>query len=427
MTALVVGAAVSGRAATRLLRAKGTDVVVYDADSRADGEAKEVERVVIGAWDPSLLDDIDLVVASPGVPPSAPPLADALARHIPVWSEIELAFRHLDVPIGAVTATNGKTTVTEAAAAMLVASGVRAAAVGNIGDPLSDAVDGGFETLVVEASSFQLHFVDRFRATAAVLLNLSPDHLDWHGTFEAYAAAKRRILERQGPEDVAVFDSDDPGAVAATTGAAAALVPVSGLTVPPGGAGRHGDVIEVDDTSIPIPGLARDDPAFLVDIAAAAVLALHLGASGDGVVAGATGYVPGRHRRELVGRWRGVQWVNDSKATNPHAAVASIRSFGPVVLVCGGRAKGLDVAAIARQPNVRFAVGIGEAGAEMVAAAADGVVAGSIEQAAAEARHAAQPGDTVLLAPGCASFDMFSSYAERGDAFVAAVRALEEG
>jgi UDP-N-acetylmuramoylalanine--D-glutamate ligase len=423
MTVLVLGAAMSGRAAASLLHRLGEEVLVYDDDPSA-GKGIAADEVWTGGWDPSVLERVDLVVTSPGIPPSSPPLRDTVERGLPVWSEIELAARHLDAPMGAVTATNGKTTVTEAAAAMLVASGRRAAAVGNIGEPLCDAVGESWDALVVEASSFQLRFVDRFHARAAVLLNVAPDHLDWHGTFEAYLAAKQRILERQESDDIVIYDADDSGASAAVAGSTASRVPVSGSVLPEGGAGRHGDMLRIGEVAVPVADLARPDDAFVVDLAAAGMLALHLGATPEGVAAAALSYAPGRHRREVVGEWGGVTWVNDSKATNPHAAIAAVRSYPSVVLLCGGLPKGLDAASVAAEPNIRQVIAMGEAGPEMAEAASKGVVVSSMEEAVDAARRVARSGDTVLLAPGCASFDMFRSYADRGDAFVAAVREI---
>jgi len=426
MTALVIGAAVSGRAAVPLLRADGEKVVVYDHDPAA-ATALDADEVHVGEWQASYLDGVDLVVASPGVPEGAPPIAAALAAGIPVWSELELGFRHAGLPVIAVTATNGKTTVTEAAAEMLVASGVRAAAVGNIGDPISGVVGHDLDVLVVEASSFQLRFVDAFHAEAAVLLNVAPDHLDWHGSFERYAAAKRRVLERQTPDDVVVFDADDAGAVAAVEGATARRVPVSGTHRPAGGWGLDGGDLVVGDAVIPITGLPRADAVMLVDLAAAATAAMHLGATPQGVAAAAAAYHPGRHRREVVGTWDGVTWVDDSKATNPHAALAAIRSYDSVVVIAGGRAKGLDVGAIPLEPNVRRVLAIGEAAGDLAATGGPVTVVAGMEEAVAEAARIARPGDTVLLAPACASFDMFRSYAERGDRFAAAVVDLQGG
>lgn len=420
MTVLVVGGAVSGRAAAGLLRSLGEKVVVYASDPLAEAGI-EADHVHTGDWDRAHLDGIELVVTSPGVPPHSPPLADAIAAGLPVWSEIELAYRHLSAPLGAVTGTNGKTTVTEAAGAMLVASGLRSAAVGNIGDPLCGAVGEEWDALVVEASSFQLRFVERFRAEAAVLLNLAPDHLDWHGSFEEYAAAKRRILERQDGHDIIVYDADDDGARRAVEGSAGRAVPVSGTRVPQGGAGRDGDMLRIGDVAVAIGDMGRGDASVLVDLAAAGVIASHLGATPGGIEAVVLSFEPGRHRRERVGEWDGIAWVNDSKATNPHAALAAIRSYASVVLIGGGRSKGLDVSVLGSEPNLRHVIGIGEAGPDLVGAAARGTLAADLEAAVALAAEVARPGDTVLLAPGCASFDMFASYAERGERFVSAV------
>ena len=425
MTTLVIGAAVSGRAASALLRANGEEVVLYDADPSAlDGA--DADRAHGGAWDPALLDGIALVVTSPGVPEHAPPLRDALAAGLPVWSELELGYRHLDAPVAAVTGTNGKTTVTGLAARMLQASGLRAAAIGNIGEPVSAAVGGTWDALVVEASSFQLRFVETFRANAAVLLNVAPDHLDWHTSYSKYAAAKARILERQTPDDVVTYDADDPGASKLVAAATARRVPVSGTRLPRDGWGRDGDRLRLGDVSIPLADLPRRDSVMLVDIAAAAVAAAHLGATPEGILEAARGFVAGPHRRQVVGVWDGVTWIDDSKATNPHAAVAAIRDHDSVVLIAGGRNKGLDVSAIPLEPNLRLVVAVGEAAAELAASGGSVKVAESLEEAVAVADEASVAGDTVLLAPGCASFDMFRSYAERGNEFSALVRSRKE-
>jgi len=426
MRALVIGAAVSGRAALRLLEGDGHEVVVYDADPQAVAGLGAGRRVHGGEWDRSLLAGVDLVVASPGVPPHAPPLADGLAARIPVWGELELASRHLSVPLLAVTATNGKTTITRMAEAMLVASGRRTTAVGNIGVPLSEAVDGEWDVLVVEASSFQLRFTDSFHPAVAVLLNVAPDHLDWHGSFPAYLAAKARIHRNQGPEDLLVFDGDDPGAREAVASARARRRPVSGRRRPAGGSGPAGGCLWLGEAAVNLEGVPGVDPIFLVDAAAAGTAALALGATPSGIEQALREFQPPDHRRRVVGTWDGVTWVDDSKATNPHAVTAAVRSYPSVVLIAGGRNKGLEVASIAGEPNLRHVIGIGEAGPEIAGAARSGMVAASLEEAVAFADELALPGDTVLLAPGCASFDMFRSYAHRGEAFAAAVRLRKE-
>ena len=206
MTALVIGAAVSGRAAARLLRSQGQKVIVYDADPAAI-VGVDADLIFGGVWDPSLLDGVDLVVPSPGVPEHAPPIADALAAGVTVWSELELGYRNVRVPILAVTATNGKTTVTELAAAMLAESGLRAAAVGNIGEPLSGVDDREWDVLVVEASSFQLRFVETFHAAAAVLLNLAPTTST--GTARWLGTPPPQRVRAPNAKDIVVFDVDD--------------------------------------------------------------------------------------------------------------------------------------------------------------------------------------------------------------------------
>ncbi|MEX0826600.1 MAG: UDP-N-acetylmuramoyl-L-alanine--D-glutamate ligase [Acidimicrobiia bacterium] len=422
MTALVIGTAVSGRAAASLLRSLGDKVIVYDADPAAI-EGVDADEVHGGPWKPSLLDGIDLVITSPGVPEHAPPVRDSLASGLPIWSELELGFRHLRCPVVAVTATNGKTTVTELAARMLRSSGLDAAAAGNIGDPLCGAVGHDWDVVVVEASSFQLRFVDTFHADAAVLLNVAPDHLDWHGSFDAYAAAKARILERQTPDDVVIYDADDEGASTLVAGARSQRVPVSGRARPDGGWGPEGGALVIAGLEIPLEQIPRRDPVMLVDVAAAAQAALHVGATPGGVLSAVTEFTSGPHRRQFIGTWNGVAWVDDSKATNPHAALAAIRDHGPVVLIAGGRNKGLDVGGLPLEPNVRQVFAIGEAAAELAATGGPVTIVATLEEAVAAADHASRPGDTVLLAPGCASFDMFRSYADRGERFAAAVLA----
>lgn len=427
MKVLLIGAAVSGRAALRLLEGDGHEVVVYDADPAAVADLSVERRVSGGDWDPALLAGVDLVVASPGVPPHSPPITDALSAGVPLWGELELASRHLAVPLLAVTATNGKTTITQMATAMLAASGRRTAAVGNIGVPLSEAVGGDWDALVVEASSFQLRFTESFHPHVAVLLNVAPDHLDWHGSFEAYLAAKARIHRNQEEQDLLVFDDEDPGARRAVASARSRRWPVSGTRRPPTGSGPEDGLLWLGDVAVDLEGVPSVDPIFLVDAAAAGTAALGVGATAEGIGEALRGFRPPSHRRQLVGTWEGVTWVDDSKATNPHATVAAIRSYPSVVLIAGGRNKGLDVATIATEPRLRHVIGIGEAGPEMVAAARSGSVVADLEEAVALADRLALPGDTVLLAPGCASFDMFRSYAHRGEVFAETVRRRKEG
>ncbi|MGH8946038.1 MAG: UDP-N-acetylmuramoyl-L-alanine--D-glutamate ligase [Acidimicrobiia bacterium] len=415
---LVLGAGVSGMAAARLARSRGMTVGIY-AGEAAPEAISEGFAVAAGSWDPILLEGVDLVVASPGFSERSAPIVDTLERGLPLWSEIELAWRHLRSPVAAVTGTNGKTTVTEMTSAMLESSGLKAPATGNIGAPLSEFADQEYDALVVEVSSFQLRFIEQFHPVAAAITNVAVDHLDWHGSVYSYREAKRRIYENQDENDLLVYDADDDGATDLARGASSRLIPASGQRLPAGGVGVEEGTLVVGETSIEITELASHDPTHLANLACAGVLALEMGANAEGVTRGALEYRPGAHRRSLVLRVNGVSWVDDSKATNPHAAVASIRAHQSVVLIAGGLSKGLDLRPIAAEPGVKMLLGIGEAGPALVEMAGErGRLAGTLETAVAMAKEVATPDDTVLLAPGCASFDQFNSYGTRGERFV---------
>lgn len=412
---LILGAGVSGLAAARLAQAQGMAVTVYD--ERTDVEVPNI-GLATGSWDPILLHGVDVVVASPGFSERSLPVTEVLESGIPIWSEIEFASRHLQSPVAAVTGTNGKTSVTEATAAMLDASGLDAPATGNIGAPLSDFTDHAYDALVVEVSSFQLRFTEEFHPVAAAITNVAVDHLDWHGSAFSYREAKAKIYANQTGDDFLVYDADDPGARDLAQDAPSELFAVSGARVPEDGGGFDGRSLRVRDVAIDVSDLKSQDPIHLVNLACAAALALRVGATSEGVAEGAISFQPGAHRRSLVADTDGVRWVNDSKATNPHAAIASVRAHGNVILIAGGLAKGIDLTPLAIEGNVKMLVGIGEAGPGIVEAAGDrGRLAGTLEIAVEVAARAAEPGDTVLLAPGCASFDQFTSYGARGDRF----------
>ena len=421
MTVLVIGLAVSGKAALELLREQGERVVAYDRRPEAT-VGIDADEVYTGDWDPSFLGGVDLVVPSPGVPETSQVMADVLSSGVPVWSELELGYRRLGgIPLAAITGTNGKTTVTELAAAMLVESGVDAAAVGNIGDPITGRGVTDHDVLVVEASSFQLRFIDSFRPSAAVIVNFAPDHLDWHSDVAAYGAAKSRIFEHMEDDDLLVFDAADPGAAGLVASAVARRVGVTGHERH-GGSGPEGSTMYLAGATVSLDDLKRTDSVMLVDLAAAAETARALGATAEGIAAAAVAYQPGRHRREVVARVGGVTFIDDSKATNPHAALAAIGAYPSVVLIAGGRAKGLDIRPLARADSVRGLVAIGESAEELLSERRDAVGAATMGEAVDRAISLSDPGDVVLLAPGCASFDMFDSYGHRGDVFAAAVR-----
>lgn len=435
MRLLVLGAGVSGAAAARLGRRLGYSVTVFDQDRAAgSGLIGEDIGTVTGRWEPDLLTGIDLVVTSPGFPLRSAPITDAREYGVPVWSELEFAWRQIKTPVIAVTGTNGKTTVSEATAAMLTASGTTTAAVGNIGTPLSSVAGKDFDVLVVEVSSFQLEFTEQFHPETAVLMNLAPDHLDWHPSYAAYAAAKAKLFDNQTAADLLIFDNDDPGLQPLVKtlrgrGQPPRLWPVSGKECPAGGSGPAAGVLQLPGVTVPLADLAAPDPILVVDLAAAGVAAIEHGARPEVVAEVCRRFRPGPHRRTLVAEKGGVAFVDDSKATNPHAALASISSFPSVVLIAGGVAKGLDISPLARVANVRHVVAIGESAAVLLeaAGAARSSLAGSMTEAVVIAATIARPGDTVLLAPGCASFDMFESYGARGDAFGLAVRQVIRG
>jgi UDP-N-acetylmuramoylalanine--D-glutamate ligase len=283
---------------------------------------------------------------------------------------------------------------------------------------------------VAEVSSFQLAFAESFRPVVAVWLNLAPDHLDWHGDLDAYVAAKARIWANQGPGDVAVVNADDAVVMAQAARAPSRLVTFglapdrSNFTVVDGWLrGPDGPLVEVAT-------LARSLPHDLTNALAASAAALAAGATVEGVRAALSAFAPLPHRLSLVGYAGGVRWYDDSKATNPHAAIAAVKGFDSVVLLAGGRNKGLDLSELSEVADrVRSVVAIGEA-APQVAAAFEGrrpvYLASSMMEAVTLAAEAAKPGDVVLLSPGCASFDWYRSYAERGDDFATAVNALLE-
>ncbi len=419
MMVLVLGGAVSGRAAVRLAVRLGHDVVVHDRDPTALAGI-DAAAVHAGEWDDAALRGVDLAVTSPGLPERSPAVQAVLTSGVPLISELEFAAQHAVAPYVAITGTNGKTTVTEATAAMLQAGGVRSVAAGNVGLAFSDVALEPYDCFAVEASSFQLRFIEHFHPRAAAILNVAPDHLDWHGDFAAYAAAKGRIAENQTAADTLVFGADDPVATELAAAAPSRTIPVAGDRRPPGGNGPEGDRLIIGRQQFPRPAL---DAVWLFDLVAAASLADAVGAAPDGIAQALTTFRPGRHRRTVVAQAAGVTWINDSKATNPHAAMASAGAYESVVLIAGGRNKGLDLAPLVAVPTVRHVIALGEAAPELARTGGRErvTVVADMDEAVAAAAAMAQPGDTVLLAPGCASFDMFESYGERGDAFTALV------
>ena len=423
---MVVGLGVTGRAVVRHLVPQGYDVVVVE-DRPEPATAAEVAALGAALGQAADAAGADLVVPNPGVRPGHPAVAAAREAGVPVVGEIELAWRAAgDRPVVAVTGTNGKTTVCTLVAALAVAAGRRAVAAGNIGLPLLDAVAGDAELLVAEVSSFQLFWTAAFRPAVAVWLNLAEDHLDWHPDADHYRAAKARIWANQGPGDVAVANAEDPAVMASAEGAGGRLVTFGlarGDYRVDGGRllGPGGEVAAVAD-------LARARPHDLANALAAAAAAEAAGVPAGPGRAALAGFTGLPHRVQLVRTWGGLAFYDDAKSTTPASVLAALAGFESAVLIAGGRNKGLDLSVLRRGADrLRAVVAIGEAAAD-VAAAFDGAVpvetAASMAAAVDAARRSARPGDAVLLSPGCASFDWYRSYAERGEDFAACVRAL---
>ncbi|MFI9009695.1 UDP-N-acetylmuramoyl-L-alanine--D-glutamate ligase [Actinosynnema sp. NPDC053489] len=440
---LVAGAGVTGRSAAEALLA--ADAAVTVTDGSADRLAA-LEQLLPGVTlTPGLAEPppgTDLVVTSPGWRPSSPLLVAAARAGIEVIGEVELAWRMglelADPPTWlAVTGTNGKTTTVGMLESVLRAAGIDAVACGNVGLPVVDALLAGRRVLAVELSSFQLHWSPSVRPFAGVLLNLAEDHLDWHGTFEAYAAAKAGVLTGE----VAVGGVDDP--VVAELLASAPAAAHVGFTLGSPEEGqlgvRDGHLVDrafgpSDEVLLPVADVRPGGPPGIADALAAAALARAHGVSAAAVARGLREFRPGAHRAVVVATADGVTYVNDSKATNPHAAAASLRSHGSVVWVAGGLLKGASVDELVRDEGhrLRGVVLIG-ADREVIASALARHVPSvpvtvldeaTMADAVAAARSMARDGDAVVLAPAAASMDMFTDYAHRGQAFADAVLEL---
>jgi UDP-N-acetylmuramoylalanine--D-glutamate ligase len=426
----VLGIGRSGRSAAAFLAARGARVVAADerpadAIEELGALAPAVERRV-GAPFPAL-DDFDLVVPSPGVP------AARWAGARRALGDVELAFRSLAVPVVAITGTNGKTTTTELCTRMLVVAGLRAEAAGNIGRPALELVGRPLDVAVLEVSSFQLESVETFRPRAAVILNVTPDHLDRHGSFAAYAAAKARIVAQQRDDDIAIGAADDAAArdIALASRGRSWLFSAK-RPVERGAWWDAGAVVMRGDGAlerIALDGVDAEALPPLDDVLAALLACQAVGADVAKAAGALASFAPPPHRREIVARHAGVVWVNDSKATNPDAARLALEALrSPAVWIAGGRNKGVDLAPLAdlAVARVRAAVLLGETADALERAIAGRVPvarADSIEDAVARASALATPGDVVLLSPACASFDQFKSYEERGARFRAAVAA----
>ncbi|MQA25023.1 MAG: UDP-N-acetylmuramoyl-L-alanine--D-glutamate ligase, partial [Micromonosporaceae bacterium] len=451
------GAGIAGGACARALLGLGAEVTVMD---RSDSEqlaalAALGARVVVGDEpDPALLERVGEVVVSPGYPPYHPLVLAARKAGREVYSEPELAWRlRRPGPAGApppwlaVTGTNGKTTAVTMLEAVLSAAGLRAAALGNIGEPLVDAVlrppAEQREVIAVELSSFQLHWSARLAPQAGALLNLADDHLDWHGGFADYAVAKANVW--RAPAGVAIGNLDHPRVAALLANAPGRRV---GFTLGEPGPGQLGvaggalvdRAFSDDSAGVELSAADRVSPPGSHNVAnalAAAALARAHGVPAAAVRDGLAGYRPAPHRNALVAEVDEVAYVDDSKATNPHAALGSLLAYPRVVWIAGGQLKGVDVDELVTRAADRLVavvlIGIDRSRvAEALARHAPQVPVrdvartddGAMTEAVGAAAAMARPGDTVLLAPAAASFDMFRGYADRGEAFAAAAAGL---
>jgi len=440
--AVVVGAARSGIAAAALLARRGAAVTLTDLRPDAEGVRDFGAAGVtleMGGHAPETFASADLIVLSPGVPPDQPLVAAAREAGVLVVGELELASRWLVGRIVAITGTKGKSTTTTLAGRMLEAGGHRVLVGGNIGVALSAQVEQSTaDTIhVIEASSFQLETTETFHPWIAVLLNFSPDHLDRHATVDEYATAKARIFANQEAADWAVVNADDPAAMALAAGTPATTVRFAldvpleeGIVIDGPGIVRRGPA--GSERLIPLEAVRLKGRHLLADVLAAAAVASIAGVSPGAMTRAVDAFTGLEHALEPAGTIGGVEFVNDSKATNVEAARRAIESFGDgLVVILGGRFKGGDLRDLSAPLVEREAavVAIGEA-RDAIADAFRGRVAvhRAVDMAAAvrQAFSLAPPGGTVLLAPACASFDMFRDYAERGRAFKAEVRRLQE-
>ncbi|MDF1542545.1 MAG: UDP-N-acetylmuramoyl-L-alanine--D-glutamate ligase [Anaerosomatales bacterium] len=452
---LVVGLGASGEAAATycLQRAANGDPVTVTVIDSGDSDTLWARAQRLGELGASVhlgaahvAGSYDLAIASPGIPPHAALMGEVREAAVEVISELEFAYRRSDASWLAVTGTNGKTTVTSLLGHLLQAAGVSATVVGNIGTPAISMVDeaGPAGALVAEVSSFQLALTRDFHPRVSVLLNITPDHLDWHGDLETYARDKARVFARQNGEDTAIIDRDDSGAalmIEEVRSQGVRVVEVSIGSIPAGGAGLAPDGTLTLDTVAGGLGLVHRDDLLIkgdhnVSNALAASAAAHaFGAPTDAIAAGLRTFEPIEHRLEPVGVLRGVEYFNDSKATNPDAALKALGALveRDVVMLLGGRNKGAHFGELGRamaRAGAR-AIVFGEA-AEQIAGdlQASGVAferAGRLPDAVRMAAALARPGGAVVLSPACASFDEFSGYAERGSVFRRLVCEMAEG
>ncbi|NLM51384.1 MAG: UDP-N-acetylmuramoyl-L-alanine--D-glutamate ligase [Firmicutes bacterium] len=445
---LVIGLARSGMASVRLLLQEGAKIVVnerrelsqLDPEELAFLKAHPEVRFVGGGHPPQLVDrETVLVIKNPGVPPDLPLLQNALAAGIPVITEVEHAFWHLQGKLVAITGTNGKTTTTTLTGEIFKAAGKKTFVAGNIGLPLSAVVgkDGPQDLIVAELSSFQLEGTENFRPQLAAILNVTPDHLDHHGSMEVYREAKAKIFANQRREDVLVLNADDPETYALRKRPLSQVYYFSRKNKVEQGAYLQNGMIFLRDQEQEVAVCPAEELAMLgahnVENALAAALLAWLGGVDQQVIAKVLKTFPGvAHRLEFVRTFNGVDYINDSKGTNVDATLKALEAFSrPIILIAGGYEKGADFIPLAQAMpgRVKHVVIIGQVAKRLAATLESSgfssfSLASSLEEAVGLAQKQAQKGDVVLLSPACASWDMFQDFEERGELFKKAVWAL---
>ncbi len=433
---LIIGLGKTGMATARFLAGRNAGIIVTDEKPRQalEGSLRELAGlrtdVEFRGYDTDCLSRIDLVVPSPGVPPFNAVLAEAVKRKIPIASEMELAFRFLTIPLIAITGTNGKTTTTTLVGDILRGCGKKVFVGGNIGDPLIGYVGGtqADDFAVVEVSSFQLQWIKRFHPIVAVLLNTTPDHVDYHGSFEVYRRTKERIFANQTERDLAVFNADEPASQALAKSLAARVRYFSssrevdtgmfldrGMLVTAGSSGTR--------EAYPVSGITIPGKHNLENVMAAVLVARECGCDPAGIRETIARFRGLPHRIEFAGEKNGVAFYDDSKGTNVDAVIRALETFStPIILLLGGRDKDGDFQALSPHlgQKVKELVLFGEAREKISRALGEIVkttLSATLGDAVRIAWEKASPGDVVLLSPGCASFDEFTDYKARGRFF----------
>lgn len=445
----VVGLGKSGIAAARYLLKKGAVVTVSDLKTELElgavaAEVRELgARMSLGFHDAKIIESAEMVVLSPGVSNQISGITSALARGAPVIGEMELALTELSRPVIAVTGTNGKTTTTALIGHLLESAGVNVCVAGNIGAPLLDALEdaGRADYVVLEVSSFQIETTPSLKAQIGILLNVTPDHLDRHATFEAYAQCKARLIERIPEKGWGIYNAADRDASRFVLSAHCGLIPfdatgrrIDGRGLPQAAWFGEGDLVvrvsKDSENRYPLAKVGLEGIHNRENMLAALAACELCGADSHELLRGLESFKGLPHRLELVGEYRGIRYYDDSKGTNIGATIRAIEGFAePIILIAGGISKGVDFAPLALQvaKRVKKAILIGES-APLIQEAFKGhtetVRAKTMTDAVRFAAESANPGDVVLLSPACASFDMFRDYAHRGEEFAMAVKKI---